>query len=290
MKFMKKREVVIVSLAIIMVIALFFALGKNIFSGKAIERGMCVDFQVSSINPSSVDADEDFTVGIQLENCGEEIPDIVTLEITRKSEDISVKEPLVTEIGKLNYANSKRFVTYNMHSSPDASPGIHNFDVKITYGKDDFFLEKRDNFSIIVNSYNPDLTISRIATDPEIVEENERITLTIDVENSGRGEAKDVRVELLDLDFEGVKQKYLGEIGVDESIPARFILESKKSGMKNAQIKITYKQSGEDKELIFPMQLQVFEKNNFYYWIIGIILILAILAYLFFRKKSQKTK
>jgi len=46
----------------------------------------CADVFVSSIEPSSVEADEDFTVGLQIENCGEEIVDNVYLEVVKSSQ------------------------------------------------------------------------------------------------------------------------------------------------------------------------------------------------------------
>ena len=264
---------------------LIFAILFLVSSVSAFQEGYCATAEITSINPSSIGADEDFTVGIVIDNCGDEIPENVTFEILRHSEDIEIKEPLVNNIGKMGYANSQRFILYHMHSSPDATPGEHIFETKITYGNKDFHIEKEDNFSITINTQKPDLAVSRIYTNPEIISEGEKIILTIDIENAGNGEAKDVRVELENLELEGVKQKYLGKIESDENMPARFIFEGDKNGIYEGNIKINYKFAGENKELNFPIQIQIFSNGTNYFYVAGIILILGVLGYFLYRKK-----
>ena len=265
------------------VLAIIFLFLLNYVS--SLEEGYCATVEITSINPSSIGADEDFTVGIQIENCGENLPENITFEIIRHSKDIEIKEPLITNIGKMGYANSQRFIIFNMHSSVDASPGEHIFETKLTYGGKDFFREKENNFSIIINTQKPDLTISGIYTTPEIIYAGEKIILIIDVENAGNGEAKDVRVEIENLNLEGIKQKYLGKIESDENLPARFILETNKEGIFEGDIKVNYKFGGDIKELNFPLKIQIFSKNMNPFWIIALILILGIVGYFLFRKK-----
>lgn len=268
------------------IIFLLFVISILSYSGvSAFQEGVCATAEVTSINPSSVGADEDFTVGIVIDNCGDEIPENITFEITRHSEDIQIKESLLNHVGKMGYANSKRFILYNMRTSPDATPGEHIFETKLKYGNNNFYIEKENNFSVIVNTQKPDLTISRIYTNPEMISEGEKISLTIDIENAGNGEAKDVRVELENLGLEGVKQKYLGKIESDENMPARFIFEESKKGIYEGNIKVNYKFAGSDKELNFPIEIQVFSNGTNYIYIILIVLILGVLGYFLYQKK-----
>ena len=54
----------------------------------------CVDAFVSSIDPTSVGINEDFTVGILIDNCGEGAsPENITFELMETGPHISVKEP-----------------------------------------------------------------------------------------------------------------------------------------------------------------------------------------------------
>ncbi|MCK4553088.1 hypothetical protein KAT80_02705 [Candidatus Pacearchaeota archaeon] len=256
----------------------------------ALDKGYCAIVEITSINPSSVGADEDFTVGIQIDNCGDKLPENIIFEITSYSKDIEIKEPLINYVGKMGYANSKRFITYHMHSSPDAIPGEHVFETKLTYGGEDFFIEKENTFSITINTQEPDLTISRIYTTPEIIYAGEKIILTIDIENAGNGEAKDVRVEIENLNLEGVKQKYLGKIKSDENLPARFVFETNEKGIFEGNIKLNYKFGGEIKELNFPLQIQIFSKGINKFLVVAIILILGVLGYFLFGKELNSKK
>jgi hypothetical protein len=268
----------------ILILLVAFSL-LSLHSVFALNEGVCATAEVTSINPSSIDADEDFTVGVVIDNCGENLPENITFEINRISSDISVKEPLKQEIGKMGYANSKRFILYHMHSSPDANPGEHIFETKLTYGSNLFSIEKEDNFSITINTQKPDLAVSRIYTDPEVIYKGDKIILTIDIENAGNGKAKDVRVDLENFNLMGVKQKYLGKIESDETMPARFVFEGTRSGFYEGIIKITYKFAGEEKELNFPIQIQVFSKSINSFYILAIVLILGVLGYFLYRKK-----
>jgi hypothetical protein len=261
------------------------------YSGvSASQEGICATAEVTSINPSSIDADEDFTVGIQIDNCGEDIPENITFEITRLSKDIEVKEPLINNIGKMGYANSKRFILYNMHTFPDSTPGEHIFETRLTYGNNGFYIKKESNFSVIINTQKPDLAISRIYTNPEVTHEGEKLILTIDIENAGNGEAKDVRAELENLNLKGIKQKYLGKIEPDETIPARFIFEKDKKGIYEGNIKLSYKFAGENQELNFPLQIQIFSNGTNYFYMILIVLILGVLGYFLYKKKLNPNK
>ena len=246
--------------------------------------------EVTSINPSSVDVDEDFTVGVLIDNCGDSLPDNVSFEITRFSDDIEIKEPLLSTVGKMGYANSRRFITYHMRTSPYAVPGEHVFQTKLAYYIGDSMVEKEGNFSITVNTRKPDLMISRVYTTPEIVYVNDKIILTIDVENAGSGEARDVQVELTDLEIDGVKQKYLGKIDSDESLPARFVFQPVSEGIYGGTARVSYRYGGSSEMYEFPFEIQVFKEQLNYYYIAGLVLLLLILIAVLVRKIKPRSK
>lgn len=254
----------------------------------ALDSGYCLTAEVTSISPSSVDADEDFTVGIEISNCGDELPGNIVFEIVRFAEDIEIQESLVVEVGEMSYSNSKRFLTYHMHSAADAVHGEHVFDTKLTYGDESFEIEKEGSFSVMINSKEPDLAISRIYTNPEIIYSGEKIVLTVDVENAGNGEAKDVRVEITDFEIEGVKQKYLGRIEAGENLPARFVFDVKNDGIFTGSLKLNYKFGGEVKVSSFPFSIQVFPEERNKFWIVGAVLVFGFFGFLLLKKYSSK--
>jgi hypothetical protein len=250
---------------------------------------ICAEAAVTNINPSSVDANQDFTVGIVIDNCGNVIPKNITFEIMRLSPDITVKEPLINHVGDLGYANSKRFILYHMRTSPDIPPGAYYFEAKLDYGDGSSYITRYYNFSITVETDKPDLSISGFKTSPDRINPKQDVILTLKVENSGKGSAKEVMVRLEGLDFEGVKDAYIGEINPNEELPARFVLRSGNAESSNFNAKIFYKSAGENNMVQFPLGLQVFSTSISYWWIIGgVIVILAI--FLFYLKSRSKTK
>lgn len=254
------------------------------------EDGICISAEVTSIEPSSIDADQDFTVGIEISNCGNKIPENITFEIDLVSSDISIKEPLIQTIGQLGYSNSKRFLIYHMHSSPDAIPGEHIFKTKLTYILNSFVLEKNGNFSVTINSQKPDLTISRTLTNPEEIHAGETFALTIDVENAGKGDAKDVQVNLKNNSFSGVELTYLGQIKSGENAPARFFLTAKNSGIYSLQAEIQYKANGQIQTINLPVGIEIKDKSTTNYIIIIGVIIVILIAYFSFKNKNPVSR
>lgn len=251
-----------------------------------LEDGYCVDFHVTSIEPSSVGQDEDFTVGIEIDNCGSKISEDIVFEITRYSEDINIKESLVSYVGEMSYSNSKRFLIYHMRSEPDAAFGEHVFSVKMTYGGNGFYFEKFGNFSVNVNVKEPELFVSGVRMIPEDVEKGDRAVMVIDVENSGSGVAKNVRAKIRGFAFPGSFDKYVGKIEAYESFPVRFVFDAKSSGIIYGDLVLSYEFAGEIVERVFPIEIYVFPKSGYGLWIgIAVVLVLAGGYYFFFRKK-----
>lgn len=265
-------------------ICLLLAFSLSLALVSAISEDTCVNAVVTSINPSSVDANEDFTVGIEIDNCGEQIPENITFELTSVSPEISVNEPLLTEIGALGYANSKRFILYHMRTSPNIPPGVHYIEAELRYGSLGFLIKKEYNFSITVETNEPELSISGSKTSPDRIAPKDDIILTLKVENSGKGSAKNVRVRLESLDFEGVKEAYLGEVEPNEELPARFVLRASEAGTKDFIAKIFYQYGSEDKMVQFPMGLQVFSKSNYLWFVIpGAIILIILVLWLYLK-------
>lgn len=257
----------------------------------ALESGMCVNAAITSVSPASVEPNQDFIVGIEIDNCGQQnqIPNNISFQITRFSSDISIKEPLTNDIGKLGFANSKRFITYHMRTSQNPIPGEHFFEAKLIYGDNNAYVTKDYNFSVTIESNQPELAISGIKSSPEKITSNQDIILTLKVQNDGKGDAKDVRVKLEGLNFEGVKEAYLGEIKANEELPARFVLKSGSSGENDFNIKVYYEFAGDNKMVQFPSSLQVFYELNSLYWIIPLIILILVLAFIYIIKvKARK--
>lgn len=207
--------------------------------GSALEESQCVDFSISSISPSSVEIGESFTVGIEIENCGVDIPELVKFELIDISSQMLVKEPLSIDVGTLTYSNSKRSLIYHMETTNEAIPGEYTFKVKLIYG-DNLEIEKEGEFVVTVTGGNAELNIASVKTNPLIPKVNEEISLAIRLENIGDSEAKSIKLELIDAPFMGTTQSFLGSLEEDEDGSSIFTLITEKSGKLNYQLRITY--------------------------------------------------
>jgi len=116
------------------------------------------------------------------------------------------------------------------------------------------------------------LTIANIKTDPLLGSVNEEMSLTIRIENAGEGDAKSVKVAIVDLPFTGIKEAFLGKVEADDDSPAVFTLIPDKSGEFTYSLLITYEDDFGEHTTIEELNLLVKGSNNDS--IINIILIL----------------
>jgi hypothetical protein len=242
-----------------------------------------------------VEADQSFTVGVEIDSCGDQIPDQATFQIINPSPFITIQEPLSQNVGPLTYANSQRFLTFHMQALPNAPSGVYNFNTKLVYGNSTYnvYAEQDGNFSVTVNTQPPQLTVSGIKTDPDQVTSDTNVILTVNIENQGDGNAKDVVVKLDGLNFQGTQESYLGEIYPNEELPARFVLRSGLPGMNNFTVDVYYTTNGQNQILQFPYGIEVFNFStmDFWYWVIIIgIIVISIFAFVYLRRKNKARK
>jgi len=263
----------------IMVGVLVILAGMFLASGVyAFEDTMCVDFQVTDISPSSVKIGEEVTVGIQLDNCGSELPENVHFEITRFSDDIIIRESLVVDFDDpFGYSNSKRFNVYHLYIPDKATPGEYVFEYELSYGGDDFSIKKEGNFSITVTSQKSNLNIAYIKTEPILPKEGDEITLTIRLENFGRGDANSVKAKI-DIPFFGVKESFLGELKAGDDSSAVFTIVSDKSGVIDYDLTVTYSDDFGEHEFTESLELGIQKNPRSNVLTIAIILILIVLT------------
>jgi hypothetical protein len=78
-----------------------------------------------------------------------------------------------------------------------------------------------------------------VDTSPRRVAENQPFDLTIRIENTGTGEAKQVAATV-DLPMTGTKQSFIGKIKPGNDAPAVFMLDGGKGGTYSYNASITY--------------------------------------------------
>ena len=254
----------------------------------SVNASYCVTAEISDITPSSIGIGEEFTIGIQIENCGDELPAHIYFELLNPPTDITIKEPLILEIPELNYVNSERFITYHMRTNNDALPGTHIIKAKLFYG--DVIRDYNITFEVIGNE--AELGIASLKTNPVLPRKGETVELTMRIENTGEGIAKSVGV-YMDHPFQGLKQSFIGSLNPDEDGPAILTFVVDNAGEFEFPVTISYYDDFGKNEIKTNVTINVLKKESNLGAIILTILILVVFGwgiYYFIKTKKSKDK
>lgn len=235
------------------------SLGSNI--AEAGSGDECLRAVVEDISPSSVGIDEEFTVGISLENCGTQIPENITFEIISIPPDIIVTESLVAHFPRFVYSNSERQLRYHMRTTPDAKPGPHIIKMKLTYGNKDVKRTTYYEVEVIVIGEHAEPRISSVRTNPEYIYEGDTVDLRLGIENFGKAIAKSVDVGL-DHGFKGIKNTTLGTLGLNSSQTALFKFKANRSGTFEIPVIINYEDDYGIQKDEYNIKINVLDKKG----------------------------
>jgi len=238
-----------------------FVLSFMSVSVVAVDVGLCVDAVVTQINPSLVDKGEEFVVGINIENCGDDIPTDVSFQITQMPEDFTVVEDLKTQISQLSYSSSERYISYHMRAKSDATPGVHNIKMRLDYGDGQTYMNRLYDVTVSVKGDEADLELESIFSDPEEVYVGEVNELNLMIKNYGVGVAKNLNVKL-DYDLIGVSQVSLGALDFEESKSAGFKFKLDDVGLVEIPVIVSYEDDFGSKEMKTNIKLTVFAKKQ----------------------------
>ncbi len=280
-----KKGGTLISILFILMIILIMGLGSS-------ATDYCVSAEVSDISPSSIGINEEFTVGIQIENCGNDMPEIISFELLNPPVDILIKEPLIINISNLYYGNSERFITYHMRTSDDAQPGTHLIETRLSYGDAEFSISKDYNITINVIGDEAELSIASLKTNPVLPRKGETVELTIRIENTGDGTAKSVEV-YMDHPFKGLKQSFIGALDSNEDGPIVLTFIVDEIGEFEIPVTISYKDDFGNNEIKTNISLTILKKELNIGGIIFVILIIAVFGggiYYFIKTKKSKDK
>jgi len=268
-------------------VILFFIMFLPVITAQ-LESGVCVEAEIADISPSSVEIGEEFTVGVHIENCGDELPEEVIFEIITLPTDISVKEPLLIKVSQIRYANSERFINYHMKTSDQAESGTYIIETRLSYSG----RQKDYDIEINVIGDEAELGIASIKTDPVLPIEGDIVELTLRVENAGEGTAKSVRV-YADHPFQGLKQSFIGALESEEDGPVILTFIVDKAGEHTIPVTISYNDDFGNHEIKTEINITVLEKPLDILRIIFTVVTLVLIGggiYYFFKVKKSKDK
>ena len=272
---------------IVLVIAVLFLLSYVSAVGDS-----CVTAEVSDITPSSIEVNEEFTVGVQIENCGTESPEFVSFELVSVPADLEIQESKIINISNLNYGNSERFLIYHMKTTSDARPGTYLIKTRLVYGKEEVLFTKEYNISIDIIGDEAELSIASFKTDPVLPRKGDTVELTLRIENTGDGTAESVEVNV-DHPFEGLKQSFIGSLDSDEDGPAVLTFIVNKKGDFEFPVRISYEDDFGEKEVETNVSFNVLRKESNLGLILFVMFMIGVFGwgiYYFVKTKKEKDK
>lgn len=188
--------------------------------------------------PESVNPGDDFPVTLTMRNAGQLLADDVTLKLVNVSTDVAPKSTDLYHLGTIG-ADSSRTVTVALLSDKDAKSGLVRVPVTITYNALDGTVVTEQTGIDIMMKGKAELGFVSVDTSPPRLTEGTPFDLTIRVENTGTGEAKQVSATI-DLPVEGKKEAFIGKIKPGNDAPVIFLLEGAKGGNHPYNLTISY--------------------------------------------------
>ena len=228
------------------------------------------------------------------QNPGDEIPvqvtvlnsgDMLSEDVVLKIENISTtmvapKNTDIYHLGTLS-AGQNKTIDMILLSDKKMTAGLVKVPVTISYNAIDGVQKTQTSSIDILFKGKAELGFVSVDTSPPRLTENTPFDLTIRIENTGTGEAKQVSAKV-DLPAEGKKESFIGKIKPGNDAPAIFLLEGASAGTHPYNLTITYTDDMGIHVMNQQMTLRVPPNDNSGSLIFGLI-VLVILGFLAYR-------
>ncbi|MDD1671201.1 MAG: S-layer protein [Methanomicrobiales archaeon] len=193
---------------------------------------------LESAVPGSVNPGDEIPVTLTVRNDGQLLAEEVTVRIGNVS---TLVAPKGVDLYHLGYIGSGRAKTAELLllSDRDTSPGLTQVPVTLQYSSVDGVLHTQASAINLMMKGKGELGFVSVDTSPRRIGENQPFDLTIRIENTGTGEAKQVSATV-DLPMTGTKQSFIGKIKPGNDAPAVFLLDGAQGGTYAYNATISY--------------------------------------------------
>ncbi len=205
-----KKSIIIAAFAIFFLIASASAAEINIVTDK--------------LSPQPVEPGQDFVMSITLENEGSDVKGVMLTIVPDSPIILKNDNDRVIYEGSI-IKNGAVVETYQLHVDPGAVSGAYGIEFRARWLSNDIIREINKTFNVMVRGV-PQLAISNITIDPELISPEDMFNIAFSVQNEGTGIAREVQVstETSELPFVpvGADTKILKELGPGESSQLNF--------------------------------------------------------------------
>jgi hypothetical protein len=235
---------------------------------------------VDSAPTGSQNPGDEIPVTVTIFNSGQMLADDVTLKIENVSSTVAPKNTDLYHIGAVP-AGTKQTLSLVLLSDKKTPAGLVRIPVTVKYNSVDGVPQTQLTGIDVMFKGKAELGFVSVDTNPARLTEGTPFDLTIRIENTGTGEAKQVSATV-DLPVEGKKEAFIGKIKPGNDAPVIFLLEGARSGTLPYNLTIKYTDDMGDHTMTRPMNLRVPPTDNSGNLILGLI-VLGILGFLAYR-------
>jgi hypothetical protein len=250
----------------------------NVNTAVGIER-QAILIMGSSLS-GSVNPGDEIPVTLTVSNAGQTLADDVILRIENVSGTVAPKTSDSYHLGSIP-AGGQKTIDLAFLSDKKTQAGLVRVPVTISYNAIDGSERTQVTGIDLMMKGVAELGFVSVDTNPPRLLENTPFDLTVRIENTGTGEAKQVSAKV-DLPAEGTKESFIGKIQPGNDAPALFLLEGAKSGNHPYNLTITYTDDMGTHTQTRQMNLRV-PAADMTGTIILVLIILAILGFIAYR-------
>jgi len=236
--------------------------------------------ELNSINYNTPYIGEEFEINFSLTN--KELTQASNINAKIKLSGLSVSWLPSSKTIKQIPPKSTKTITFKGIVSRNALPKSYLGNITLNYNGNSL-----TNDFILDISGKPMLKIAGISTSDDVYT-GKKTSVSLQLENIGKGDAESVKVTLINSSSQGVKTAYIGKIEYDDTGTAIFDLSFSKKGTNTLTALITYTDDLQKKHS-FEKKFNIYvnsEKKNYLNYLI-ILLIAISLAYYYYKKKKQ---
>ncbi|OPX67939.1 MAG: hypothetical protein A4E38_01963 [Methanoregulaceae archaeon PtaB.Bin108] len=226
---------------------------------------------ISKQLPETVNPGESFPVVLLIKNAGSIRASDIVLSTSTSTTSLGSKGPNTITIEPLN-GGENRTITLEFITDRFVTVGLQKIKIGIDYKLPDGTERHQEETIEVPIKGKAELGFVSVDTTPRRVSAGTPFDLTIRIENTGTGEAKQVAA-VVDLPMTGNRQSFIGKIKPNNDAPALFMLDGGSGGTYEYNVTITYTDDIGTHTIGFPMSLRVTPEDYS-----GTIILVAIIA------------
>jgi hypothetical protein len=227
---------------------------------------------ISKELPDDVNPGDSFPVVLTISNAGVIRAGDIVLSTATSSTSLGAKGPNTISLDALN-GGDQQSVTLDFVTDRNVPVGLQKILLSIDYKLPDGSPKHQDEVIEVPIKGESELGFVSVDTSPRRVTAGQPFDLTIRIENTGTGEAKEVAATI-DLPMTGTRQSFIGKIKPGNDAPAIFMLDGGQGGTYEYNTSITYTDDLGTHTVIRPMSLRVVPQD--YRGTIALVLVILI--------------